>query len=117
MTNPDAMHDHATSAAELERIAAGKGEQISAATLANARDVLAFCEGTISTPKEIGRGYWPTIRISWPGLEIEVFEERMEIYRFLTDGRFDVWYEEHRPGDTFSERFVAELSAGNANCR
>jgi len=40
-------------------------------------------------------------------LEIEVFEDRLEVYRF--EPTFGVWYEDHKSGQPFSPSFEAEL--------
>jgi len=40
----------------------------------------------------------------------EVFADRVEVFRFF-DQRTDICYEEHRPGQPFSSRFLAELTA------
>ena len=66
----------------------------------------------------VGPGYWPTFCVYWAAvgaenLQLEVFGDRVEVYRFH-DGRTDIWYEEHVPGEGFSEAFVRELPAAVA---
>jgi hypothetical protein len=65
--------------------------KIAAATAENAKDFLSFAQGKLKCPEEIGRGYNPTIRLSWsePPLEIEVYSGGYEFYRFF-DGRTDI---------------------------
>jgi hypothetical protein len=79
-------------------------------TCANVLDLITACKSTSSFPKGVSKGYWPTLRMFWPRFEIEVFEDRLEVYHFR-DGGFQVWYEEHHPGTQFSQRFLTELTA------
>jgi hypothetical protein len=104
--------DYDAVVAEVERIAAPEStdEPISAATLANVRDLISVCRKGITLPDSLGRGYWPTIRMSWGFVEVEVFEDRLEVYQ-LKEGQTSIWYEEHNPGGIFSNRFLAELAA------
>ena len=46
----------------------------------------------------------------WGNFEIEVFEDRLEVYRFF-DQRSEIWYEYHQPGAAFTPRLLAELAA------
>jgi hypothetical protein len=57
----------------------------------------------------VAKGYWSTISLSWPKFEIEVFEDRLEVYHFKDDGRTDIWYEMRKPGGAVSEKFPDEL--------
>ena len=82
-------------------------------TIENANDVLNLLQEAGCTPPEIGPGYWPTISIGWfpkSAPSFEVFEDRVEVYH-LGEGQFEVWYEPHIPGQSFSAEFMAELTA------
>ena len=82
-----------------------------AQTIANALDLLRASETAAALPSGLGKGYWPTIIFYWHAFEIEVFEDRLEVYRFRDDGRADIRYEEHIPGVIFSPLFLSELSS------
>jgi hypothetical protein len=75
----------------------------------NVHDLLAECVKGTPVPTSVAKGYWETVSFSWGDFEIEVFDDRLEIYRFY-DQRSEIWYEEHQPGDAFSPRLVAELA-------
>ena len=70
--------------AEFERIAATADSGFSTETLAQARQFLDFARVRCPLPCEVGKGYWPTIRVSWkaPSFEVEIFGDRLETYRF-----------------------------------
>jgi hypothetical protein len=78
-------------------------------TLANVRDLLAVCRNVSPIPSSVAKGYWSTVSFCWDGFEIEVFEDRLEVYHFY-DQRSEIWYEEHRPGGSFTPRFLDELA-------
>jgi len=79
-------------------------------TIANALDVASVCELRTKLPSGVKKGYWPTVSLQWEGFELEVFPDRVEVYRFYTNGRMDIWYEEHQPGGSFTPRFLEELA-------
>jgi hypothetical protein len=58
---------------------------------------------------EIAKGYWSTIRIFWSALEIEVFPDHVEIYRFR-DRQTDIQHYSHTPGEPFSLELMEALS-------
>jgi len=114
-TNPPSLPDYDSVAKEVERFAAEyRDEPVTEATLANVNDLLAVCRATVRPPDLVARGYEPTICIAWGNLEVEVFADRVEVYRFF-EGRTDIWDEEHQPGDAFSNRLMAELASVNAS--
>ena len=83
------------------------------AALAVMSDLLAFMRSTGRAVPDVSPGYWPTFRLSFdaPGaenLELEVFADRIEVYRF-NDRLFDVWDEKHEPGADFSDAFAREI--------
>jgi hypothetical protein len=55
-------------------------------TVANARDLLALCVKSAPVPTSVAKGYWSTVSFSWKNFEIEFFEDRLEVYRFMTNG-------------------------------
>lgn len=78
-------------------------------TKANARVLLNACRASCPLPVGVRKGYWSTVSISWPKFEIEVFEDRLEMYDFKADGA-DIWYEERKtPQAVYSARFIGEL--------
>jgi hypothetical protein len=97
--------------AQVRRIVAECAEPFDPATVANAGDVLAVIRNHFAIP-EVFQGYWPTIRFCWSDeWEIEVFSDRVEVYRFPADGRFDVRHYSHFPGEPFSAELMTELSS------
>ena len=94
---------------EVKRITAGTSDSFDPDTVSNAHDLLTVCRNGCPVPTSVAKGYWATVSFSWSNFEIEVFEDRLEVYRFF-DKKTDIWYEEHRPGETFTPRFLAELA-------
>ena len=83
------------------------------ATLAVMTDLLAFLRSTGRAVPDVSPGYWPTFRLSFAArglenLELEVFPDRIEVYRFK-DRLFDVWNELHAAGADFSDAFAREI--------
>jgi len=68
---------------------------------------LTFCRARCPLPDGVAKGYWSTVRFWWLKFEIEVFENRLEVYHFY-DRATDIWYEDHAPGHGFSTQFVRE---------
>lgn len=94
---------------EADRIVAESPEPFDPSTVVNARELISVCRAQCPLPMEVAKGYWSTISLSWPKFEIEVFEDRLEIYHFKDDKNTDISYEKHKLGDAFSERFMSEL--------
>ena len=78
-------------------------------TIANALDVIAVCESRTKLPSGVKKGYWTTVVLWWEGFELEVFEDRVEVYRFRDDKGTDIWDEDHTSGGSFTPRFLHEL--------
>jgi hypothetical protein len=93
----------------IELLVAENPEPFDSNTVANAHDLVLRCRADVSIPTHVVKGYWSIVSLSWPKFEIEVFEDRLEVYHFNDDKSTDVWYEEHRPGEVFSKRFLDEL--------
>lgn len=101
-----------TNHAVAEVIAERSGEY-APTVVQNLEDLLRCLRSTNRPAPAVSAGYWPTFRLTWAvaearNLEIEVFEDRYEIYRFF-DGKTDIRYEPHMPGDELSVAFEAEL--------
>jgi hypothetical protein len=68
--------------------------------------------GAIALFPKITKGYWETIILSWDiqpkGFEVEVFGDRLELYRF-DDRRTDIKNVAHRAGEAFPTTLLAEL--------
>ena len=103
--------------AEIDRITeeSGDEDQLNQNTKENVRDFVNFARERCPVPTEVGRGYRATIRFSWstrPPVEVEVFEDRFEFYRFH-DGRTEIKEARHTPGGAFPQELAADLpSAG-----
>jgi hypothetical protein len=78
-------------------------------TVANGRELISICCSRCPLPIWVAKGYWSTVSLSWPKFEIEVFEDRLEVYQFNDDKSTDIWYEMHKPGSAFSEEFLNSL--------
>jgi hypothetical protein len=97
--------------ASVDRIIGDATHVFDASTIENARELLGLLKGRYPVP-EIGKGYRNTIRLIWQTtvagpLEIEVFDDRLEVYHF--EPAFGVWYEPHRAGEPFTPKFMAAL--------
>lgn len=77
-------------------------------TIANARDLLNVCRIHSPLPSSVAKGYWSTVTLSWPEFQIEIFEDRFEVYHF-NHKSIEIWHEDHRPREGFSKKFLSEL--------
>ena len=107
------MSDWERVEAEAEAIVAARPAEYDSVIRQNLAELVDLVRATGRPAPYISPGYWPTFCITWDvegskNLEIEVFDSRYEVYRFF-DGKTDIWYEEHRPGDVLSEAFLTEL--------
>jgi hypothetical protein len=97
--------------AEINRIASQSvDEPFDPDTLANVRKFLEFASKHCPVP-EVGKGYGSTVRFSWkatPPIEVEVFGDRLEIYRFY-DGRTDIRQVGCSAGGDLPQELVADL--------
>jgi hypothetical protein len=93
----------------VDAITSSSLEHFDPNTIANAFEVVSACELRTRLPSGVKKGYWPTVVLWWEGFELEVFEDRVEVYRFRSDGGTDIWYEEHSPTRPFTPRFLEEL--------
>ena len=81
----------------VEDILQASQEPFDSRTVANARDLVSVCQSRYRVAQDVRKGYWSTIILSWSGLEIEVFEDRFELYRFQSQ-KIDITYFERLPG-------------------
>ncbi len=95
-------------ATAAESVFSTSDEPFSRETIENARDVLAGCRCTSLLPNGVEKGYWSTLCLIWDKFELEIFEDRVEVYHF-DQPQLQVWYEQHTPGQEFSSRFLGEL--------
>ncbi|MNU97533.1 hypothetical protein D3C71_876130 [compost metagenome] len=98
-------------------VVAARPDEYTASVVRNLDDLLDHIQTSNRPAPSILPGYWPTFLVEWEAeeaknLQIEVFDDRYEIYRFF-DGRTDIWYEPHTYGDAFSDQFIAELPNGD----
>lgn len=114
-TNGDAklMLDWARTEARIAAIKNERPNEYDEATLQNLTELLELLRATHRPLPAIAPGYWPTFLLTWEterafNLEIEVFGDRYEIYRFF-DGATQIWDELHIAGEFLSSEFLAEL--------
>ena len=79
----------------------------------NLDELLLVIRSTNRPAPAVSSGYWATFCLTWEieearNLQIEVFDDRYEIYRFF-DGKTDIWSELHVPGEPLSAAFTSEL--------
>jgi hypothetical protein len=98
-----------------DAIAATVAETISAspepfapATILNSEEFVRECRLRCPAPEGVAKGYWSTIRIWWKGMEVEVFDDRYELYRF-TQGDTRIACFEHAPGREIPLELVDQL--------
>lgn len=102
------MDDWTAVELEISRIVAESSERFDPATVAHVSDFLTHVRNRCPIPI-VGKGHWSTIRFTWgSSLEIEIFEDRLEIYRFF-DRRTDIRHLAHLPGEPFPLELTAEL--------
>ena len=92
----------------VDRVVSQSSDPFDPATLANVRDLVEACRDSCTVP-ETDKGFWSTICFSWEGLEIEVFQDRYEFYRFR-QGQTDIEEFSHTPGAMVPARLVSYLS-------
>jgi hypothetical protein len=98
---------------DIDRFVRESKEPFAPTTLANTQDLIKVCRACHVLPS-VSKGYWSTVCFSWAGFQIEVFDESFEVYHFNRGKGLDVWYEEHRPGEPFSNKFLDELKAASS---
>ena len=95
----------------VQQIAADGPEPFDAALIANTGDLVEWLTRFAPDPVVL-RGYWPTIIFDWDACSIEVFADRLELFRPGGDGQpLDFVYEFHEPGFAFSKDFADDLGA------
>jgi hypothetical protein len=82
----------------IDRITSSSPAQFAADTIENARDLVGACRRQSSIPNGAAKGYWSTIRIWWSSIEVEVFDDRYELYLFTAGGKTDIQHFDHAPG-------------------
>jgi hypothetical protein len=106
--------------AEVDAVISERASEYDLATMANVREFGVAMKSAGCAVPFVDPGYWPTFRLTWgnaPGaenLEIEVFEDRFEVYRFF-DGRTDIRYEFRSPGEVFPDGLLQELPPSPAD--
>ncbi len=83
-------------------------EPFAPATIANVHDFIASCRIQCPTPDGVAKGYWSTIAIWWQNLEIEVFEDHYELYRFSHNGTA-IEHFNHTPGTELPVELMIKL--------
>jgi hypothetical protein len=95
--------------AAIQKVTSSQLENFDPNTIANAFDVVSACESRTKLPSGVKKGYWTTVCLWWEGFELEVFDDRVEVYRFRDKG-MDIWEEAHTPGGSFTQQFLDELA-------
>jgi hypothetical protein len=96
--------------AEAERLIVEHTATLSSEAATQIREFLLFVRERTPVP-EVGPGYWrKSLRITWSDLEVEVFDNRLEVYRF-PDLKVDIRYFARVPGEPFAADLVAELDS------
>jgi hypothetical protein len=96
--------------AEAERLIVEHTATLDAEAVLQSREFLRFIRGRTPVP-EVGAGYWRrSLRVTWPDLEVEVFDNRLEVYRF-PDRKVDIRYFARVPGEPFAADVVTELES------
>jgi hypothetical protein len=70
--------------------------------------LITECRIQCPTPDGVAKGYWSTIRIWWKNLEIEIFDDRYELYRFSQNGTA-IEYFDHTPGTELPLDLITKL--------
>lgn len=102
--------------AEIDRIITGSADEpFDADTVANIREFVRFAREHCLVP-EVSKGYLRTIRFSWgmPSLEIEVFADRFEVYRFH-DQRTDIKEIRHASGNPLPWELISDFPRRDAD--
>lgn len=113
MSAPQAEHEQWVDVERRIRDLAAVDIPLSAATVGNALDFVAFARARLPAPASISRGYWPTVCLSWPDAEplptdVEIFDSHYELYRF-GEGRTEIEHIEHGPGEPLPDGLAAFL--------
>jgi hypothetical protein len=66
----------------LDSVFSSQLERFDPNTVANVLDVLSACERRTMIPDGVKKGYWTTVVLWWDKFELEVFGDRVEVYRF-----------------------------------
>jgi hypothetical protein len=94
--------------AQMERIILAEDkEPFGRDVISQARDFLQVIRDRCAVPA-VGKGYWNTIIFDWGPLQVEVFGDRFELYRFA-DRRTDIRHVPHRLGEPLPPELISEL--------
>ena len=92
----------------IARSVSASPEPFAPATVMNAADFVRACRARCPIPEGVAKGYWSTIRIWWRGVEVEVFDDRYELYR-LTQGDTRIEHFGRVPGEELPQGLVSQL--------
>ena len=99
--------------AEAAAIIGERPQEYDLSTRQNLAELIHLLRSTGRPAPFLSPGYWPTFLITWEiegskNLEIEVSDDLYEVYQFF-DGKMDIWYEHHTPGEPVSIAFLSKL--------
>jgi hypothetical protein len=100
---------------EIARSIAESPEPFEPATISNVRDLLRAIPKRCPLPDGAAKGYWSTIQIWWKGIEIEVFDDRYEWYRF-GESKTDIEYFERSHGTDIPPDLLEKLPKTTTDC-
>jgi hypothetical protein len=95
-------------AKEIAQSIAASADPFDAATIVNVHDLVTVCRTQCPLPEGTKKGYWSTISIWWPSIEVEVFDDHLELYRF-SNGSTGIQHFDHSPGAQFRADFLDQL--------
>jgi hypothetical protein len=67
------------------------------AAVSNVQDFLHVIRKRCPLPEGVAKGYWGTIRVWWDNVEVEIFDDHFELYRF-GDDRTQIEHFDRAPG-------------------
>ncbi|UWZ83879.1 hypothetical protein [Occallatibacter riparius] len=94
--------------AKMRRVVAASSDPFDLATVRNAEYLFTACRDRIQAPVEVEKGYWSTICVWWEGIEVEVFDDRYELYVFR-DRATDIEYFAMSSEEPVPEKLVERL--------
>lgn len=91
------------------RVVAESPDPFNPETTQNMQDFISAMPPSCPLPAAVEKGYWSTVRILWETAEIEVFDDRYELYRF-GQGQMAIEYFQRAPDSSVPGSLVARLT-------
>lgn len=93
---------------EITQIINSSSEPFDPATIQNAEKFIHICRDRVRTPIGVAKGYWSTICIVWDGIEVEILDDRYELYGFA-DGATSIEYFDAGTREDIPEKLIERL--------